>query len=375
MTGDVEFARVGIRRARDRVAIDISEIGLPAAAGGLSSAEAVYGARCGAPWSSCRLILPCHGRLARHVHRAVVAPCSAGSPSNAPMLACRIQSFSHALGCIHAAMWLAHGLSLLFYISAAAQRLPAPRRTALWRKAGYDSSTSRIPLFEGDLSPFPCLPGGGGDGSATTKPLARNLDRAHCYMPPRADILGGETAVAQPVGRTGARPRVQSEANSAVHVPEAECEANSRRRELGNAGWLSVSGLEPQREHQQANVGCDAEGREHRDDVSTGPKALPVQSVLAHLGEELFVACTWSARGRTRRCVGWRTFMPAEQAREQDACAIDGKQGPDGVELGREDLQHDEREGKLADGRPDVGSLKGPLSRADLHKLRACKHD
>ena len=46
--------------------------------------------------------------------------------------------------------------------------------------------------------------------------------------------------------------------------------------------------------------------------------------------------------------------------------AVDGEEGADGVELRGEDLEDDEGEGELREGRAHVGALEGALGGADL---------
>ena len=70
-----------------------------------------------------------------------------------------------------------------------------------------------------------------------------------------------------------------------------------------------------------------------------------------------------------------QTFVASEQAGEQDARAIDGEQGADGVELGREDLQHNEGKGELSQRRADVSALESPLGCADLDQFAAGQDD
>ena len=82
------------------------------------------------------------------------------------------------------------------------------------------------------------------------------------------------------------------------------------------------------------------------------------KAILAHLGEELLVA-----------------LLTSKQTGEQDARSIHREQGPDAVELGREDLEHDEGEGELADGGTHVGALKRALCRANFHQLGPGQHD
>ena len=55
-----------------------------------------------------------------------------------------------------------------------------------------------------------------------------------------------------------------------------------------------ILGFEPQSKDEQANISCHAERSEDRHHVSARPEFLPVQTVLAHLSEELLVACALS---------------------------------------------------------------------------------
>lgn len=101
--------------------------------------------------------------------------------------------------------------------------------------------------------------------------------------------------------------------------------------------------VEPQGEHQQTYIGRDGQGRQHRHRVAAGPEFLAVQAIFAHFGEELFVPCG-SLVPQFCTHHGQRTLLSPEHADEQYACAIDSEQGANGVELGREDLQHNQCE-------------------------------
>lgn len=61
--------------------------------------------------------------------------------------------------------------------------------------------------------------------------------------------------------------------------------------------------------------------------------------------------------------------MSSVDGNQRDARAVRGKESADGVELGGEDAQDDQREGELAERSPDVGALKGPLCGTDLDEV------
>ena len=67
--------------------------------------------------------------------------------------------------------------------------------------------------------------------------------------------------------------------------------------------------------------------------------------------------------------------MPPVRTHGQHPGAVDGKERADAVELAREDLKHDEREGELRERRADVGAFKGALGGADLDELVAGQVD
>jgi len=77
-----------------------------------------------------------------------------------------------------------------------------------------------------------------------------------------------------------------------------------------------------------------------------------VRAILVHLCEELLVA-----------------LLATVQTCKEDASAVNCEESPDAVELGGEDLQHDEGEGELAEGGPDVGAFEGALGCADFLEL------
>ena len=82
-----------------------------------------------------------------------------------------------------------------------------------------------------------------------------------------------------------------------------------------------------------------------------------MQAVLADLGEELLVA-----------------LLTSKEAREQDPGAVDGEQGADAVELGREDLEHHQRKGELAQRGAYVGSFERSLRRPYLDEFVIRQH-
>ena len=94
-----------------------------------------------------------------------------------------------------------------------------------------------------------------------------------------------------------------------------------------------------------------------------------MQAILAHLGEELLISWQLSVCAHVLSALAASTLLAPEQADEQDAGTVDCKQGADGVELGSENLQHDEGKGELADGCAHVGAFKRPLCCADLNQL------
>lgn len=59
----------------------------------------------------------------------------------------------------------------------------------------------------------------------------------------------------------------------------------------------------------------------------------------------------------------------AEQPNNEDPGTVDGEERTDTVELGGEDLEHDEGKGVLRESSPDVGTFKSPLSGAHLDNL------
>ena len=68
-------------------------------------------------------------------------------------------------------------------------------------------------------------------------------------------------------------------------------------------------------------------------------------------------------------------MLPAQDAREQNARAVHGEQCANRVELGREDLEYNQRKRELADGGANVGALEGALRRPYLDQLGTGQHD
>ena len=59
-------------------------------------------------------------------------------------------------------------------------------------------------------------------------------------------------------------------------------------------------------------------------------------------------------------------LVPAVDGDEEDSGAVDGEEGANGVEFGREDLEDDEGKGELAEGGARVGAFEGALGGPDL---------
>jgi len=77
-----------------------------------------------------------------------------------------------------------------------------------------------------------------------------------------------------------------------------------------------------------------------------------VSPIIVHLCKELLVA-----------------LLSTVQTCKEDTGPVDSKERPNAVELGGEDLQHDEGEGELAEGGPDVGAFEGTLGGAHFLEL------
>lgn len=100
-----------------------------------------------------------------------------------------------------------------------------------------------------------------------------------------------------------------------------------------------------------------------------------MESILAHFRKELLIACHLSARASSNQLQPPRTLLPSEQADEQDASPVHSEQRANRIELGGEDLQNNERKGKLSDSGADVGSFEGSLRCANLHHLSWREND
>jgi hypothetical protein len=68
-------------------------------------------------------------------------------------------------------------------------------------------------------------------------------------------------------------------------------------------------------------------------------------------------------------------LLSPKQAGKQDPRPKEREQGSDGVELGREDLEHNQGKRELSDGGAHVGAFKGSLCGANLDELGAGQHD
>lgn len=131
--------------------------------------------------------------------------------------------------------------------------------------------------------------------------------------------------------------------------------------------------LEPQCEHKQTDVRRDAERRQDGHDIAAGAELLSVQPILAHLREELLVS--WQRQPQLPLRRASLTLLSPEQTDEENPSPVHRKQRADGVELGREDLQHNERKRELSNGGADVRSFKRSLCCPDLDQFTAGQHD
>ena len=101
--------------------------------------------------------------------------------------------------------------------------------------------------------------------------------------------------------------------------------------QLSPAKYFPPSIRQPHRQHQQTRIRRHRQRRQHNNHIPTGAEPLPPQPIVADLRKELLVP-----------------LLSSQKADEQDAGAVDGEEGADGVELCGEDLEDDEGEGELA---------------------------
>ena len=127
-----------------------------------------------------------------------------------------------------------------------------------------------------------------------------------------------------------------------------------------NPFHLIISPSIPQsnRQPQKTRIRSHRQRRQHNHHIPTRPKLLLPQPILPNLGKKLLIP-----------------LLPPQQARQKNAGTVDGEEGADGVELGGEDLEDDEREGELAEGGADVGAFEGALGGADFDEFFVCEDD
>jgi len=77
-----------------------------------------------------------------------------------------------------------------------------------------------------------------------------------------------------------------------------------------------------------------------------------VSAILVHFCKELLIP-----------------LLAPVQTCKEDAGTVNSEESADAIELGREDLQHDEGEGKLTECGPNVGAFEGTLGCADFLEL------
>jgi hypothetical protein len=89
--------------------------------------------------------------------------------------------------------------------------------------------------------------------------------------------------------------------------------------------------LQPKRQNQQTHISRYTQRRKHTNHIPTRPKPRPRLSITINLLEELPIP-----------------LLPPIQASCQHSRSIRRKQRANTVKLGRKDLQHNQRKGKLA---------------------------
>jgi hypothetical protein len=82
-----------------------------------------------------------------------------------------------------------------------------------------------------------------------------------------------------------------------------------------------------------------------------------MNTIISYLREELSVS-----------------LRAAEKTDYEDTGAVYGEKGSDTVELGGEDLEHNEGEGELREGSADVSTFEGSLSSAHFNDFVCCQH-
>jgi len=115
--------------------------------------------------------------------------------------------------------------------------------------------------------------------------------------------------------------------------------------------------FQPQSEDKQTDVGCDGKGGYYGYYVAAGLEPLALHSMCVSLREELLVP-----------------LLAAEQTGEQDPRPVHCEQCPDGVEFGREDLEHHQSKRELANCGAEIGSLESALNGPDFSQLIRGEH-
>lgn len=133
----------------------------------------------------------------------------------------------------------------------------------------------------------------------------------------------------------------------------------TERRHLLNFARRALSSkVQRQRQRHQARIRRHTQRRQHHHHIPTRPKLLAIDAILIHL--------------RKKRLI---PLLPSKQAHDHHRGPIHRKQRTDAVELGREDLQHDQREAELGQRGADVGAFKGALGGADFDHFIVGEHD
>lgn len=141
------------------------------------------------------------------------------------------------------------------------------------------------------------------------------------------------------------------------------CKSPRQTKKKGNPPSVH----ETPRQDQQSHVSAQAQRGQQRNTVATSPELANVRGRERRHGTTAAGSNGAGSGSREELAVA---LVPPVHGDEEDGDAVDGEEGADGVELGREDLEDDEGEGELAEGGAHVGAFERALGGADLDEPR-----
>lgn len=127
---------------------------------------------------------------------------------------------------------------------------------------------------------------------------------------------------------------------------------------ISSCPTLSPQMFQPQNQHHQTHIRRNTQSSQHNHHIPTGPKPSPRPPHPINLTKKLPIP-----------------LHPPIQTRKQNPRPVERKQRADGIELGREDLEHDEGEAELPEGGADVGAFEGALGGADFDEFGGGEDD